>query len=141
MMEKGVADGVGGGLCFTEGVDVSDDGFCALENAECIADDATAPKSNITGKDAAIEVLEQHGGGAGVVPVKAALPAVRFIAQEWLQLRRGEVAEVKDLELLRWIQRGGPTLAPRINLVHRQPLRLIQQEWLGEPFLQILLHL
>jgi hypothetical protein len=56
-------------------------------------------ESDEAGEDAAVEVVEEQGGVAGVVPVEAALPAFGFVAQQGAKLRSGEVAQIKDFEL------------------------------------------
>ncbi len=100
MIEEGVADGVGEGFGFVEGVDVTDDGFIGFEDAEGIAEDAMAMERDEAGKDAALDVFEEKIRGPGVVPLKALVPAAGFIGEEWTELARVEVTEVENLDFL-----------------------------------------
>ena len=52
--------------------------------------------------------------------MKAALPAVGLVAQQRRELRRGEVAEVEDLEVLGLVQR-------RLDLLKRFPATTVNQ--------------
>jgi hypothetical protein len=99
VVEEGFADGVAGGGGLVEGVDVADDGLIGLVDAEGVALEDAVAEGDEAGEDATVEVFEEHLGGAGVVPVKALLPMVGLVAEQGAELRRGEVAEVEDLEL------------------------------------------
>ena len=126
-------------FAFAEGVDVAEDSLGGFKDREGVAGDLAAAQGDEAGKDAAVEVLQQDGGRAGVVPEEATLPAIGLFHQQRLQLRRGEVAQVEHFEL------GGEThcvdvssvsqvrrfqLPARINLIHRETLRVVEEELL-----------
>ena len=101
MREERFADGVAGAFALAKGVDIAEDGFCGLKDSEGVAGNLATAQSDEAGKDAAVEILEQDGGRAGVVPEEAPLPAVGLFQEQGLELRRGEVAQVEHFELRR----------------------------------------
>ena len=113
--EEGLADGVGEVFAFAKGIDVAEDGLGCLKDGEGVAGDLTATERDEAGEDAAVEVLEQDGGRAGVVPEEAPLPAVGLFHEQRLQLRRGEVAQVEHFEL------GRETHLWTIETLRRRP--------------------
>jgi hypothetical protein len=100
VIEEDVADGIGDSFGFVEGVDVADDGFVGFEDTEGVAEDAVVVEGDESGEDAAVDVIEQEIGCAGVVPLEAAVPALGFIAEERAELSGVEVAEIQNFDFL-----------------------------------------
>ena len=99
MMQQRVADRIHRRLRLAERVHVPNHRLGSLANAERIPHNVPRLQRNKARKNAAVQVLEQHVRGAAIVPVQPPLPALSLVAQQWPQLRRGEVAKVQDLEL------------------------------------------
>ena len=103
--EEGVAGGVVEGLGFVEGVDIADDGFGGFEDSEGVAVDAAGGEGGVAGEDAAIEVLEEGVGGAGVVPEEAKLPAFGFVAEEGAGAARRRSGGGREFRVAGWVKR------------------------------------
>ena len=70
MLEECVGDAERLGVVAADGVDVADDCFVALVDAEGEAADAAAVEGDEAGQDAGVEILKEKLGGAAIVPAE-----------------------------------------------------------------------